>query len=190
MTTTTKEEEEEEEEENNTNTTTISLVPFTADYIEIYASWFTNDPELYEQTATDVNATDWTFVQKEIERDERTNHYLIKIDRTNEIIGDVCVYEIPNDDDMDNEESGYRPIGELTVMIGDRTKRRKGLAKKAVEMMLEKVEQKFEAVVVKIAEDNQNSRKLFERVNGFVYVRDGAANVFGDVELRRETKPL
>ena len=147
------------------------IVPYTADLVPVYHSWFQSWPELLDLTASEslsleeeqANQVSW-----ETDQGKLTG---IICDCDKRPVGDVNVF-------FDLEMG----TGELNVMIADPSARRKGLARAAVLAAMAEARRvftirKFQA---KIDENNISSQDLFRSL-GFKEV--GRVAVFHEVHF-------
>ena len=138
------------------------IIPYTADLVPTYHSWFQTFPELLSLTATDpLTLEEEEANQVSWETDVSKLTGLI-CDADRKPVGDVNVF-------FDVENS----TGEINVMIADPSARRKGLAREAIRVAMAESKLVFPGVshfLAKIDEDNVASQALFESL-GFLEVK-------------------
>jgi len=151
------------------------IIPYTADLVPIYHSWFQSFPELLALTATDpLSLSEETDNQRSWESGTEKLTGII-CDQDSKPVGDVNVF-------WDAEEL----TGELNVMIADPAARRQGLARAAVEVAMGVSRDKFPGLkkfLAKIDLGNEKSINLFLSL-GFKEIRRVA--VFNEVHLEKD----
>ncbi|EGC39685.1 hypothetical protein DICPUDRAFT_26513, partial [Dictyostelium purpureum] len=164
----------------------LVLVPYKRNHVEKYWGWMSSE-EIREQTASDLltleeeyeNQQSWyedehkiTFIilDKDLLKDRE---WQSNQDDIESMVGDVNIFF------NEYEDEG---TGELEIMIAENSSRRKGLAKEALNIIMQYAIEKLSSkkYIVKIGEENQASIQMFKSM-GFVQV--GEVNVFKEVNL-------
>ena len=170
----------------------VRLVPYLPAHIATYHSWM-QDEELLALTCSEpLTLEEETANQRSWCEDPRKVTFIV-CDASNSngsvtsgMCGDVnaFLYDADTDDDEEAATPPQRLSAELEVMIADASKRRCGLAREAllllIHWLLEHVEN-IDYLVAKITDENKASLKLFESL-GFTIHKHLA--VFGQTELR------
>ena len=149
----------------------ISLVPYTKAHVPRYHSWM-GDEELRRLTCSErLSLTEEYENQTSWREDEKKLTFIILHDC--QMVGDVNLY-------LNNDE-----YAEIEVMIADKSHRRKGLARDALNLMMcyANCFVDVHVFVAKILADNSPSVRLFEKL-GFKLLRK--LEVFGEVHLVKD----
>jgi len=184
----------------------VVLVPSTSDHVEKYHQWMT-DPKLLKDTGTNPLTLEEVYdMEKGWREDADKLTFIILANGESEIaplpmVGDANLFlkGKPGDEDFE---------AEVGIMIAEEAYQRRGFAQEALRLMLTyttgsptsfscpplpatvpKPPSPFpilpESLVVRIAQDNVSSIKVFERL-GFIETR--GANAFGEKEMRFSKK--
>jgi RimJ/RimL family protein N-acetyltransferase len=153
------------------------LVPYTKDLVEKYHSWFVNDPELLETTCSELLTLEEEYANQESWRaDESKLTFLIRdgTDASSPLCGDInCFFSDYYEDDWnlaidpstDQPPSGK--VGELNLMIAEKSSRRRGIAREAISLFTEYMKGNMgdlKLLVAKIKLDNLASIRFFASI--------------------------
>ncbi|KAF2441357.1 hypothetical protein P171DRAFT_394404 [Karstenula rhodostoma CBS 690.94] len=196
----------------------ILLVPYASHHVPTYHNWM-QDPDLQAATASEplslreeyamqeswrMDADKLTFIVCTPPLTERENITAEQEDAPQNMIGDVNLFVNPDTDDEGAEdgEGEQTLIGEIEIMIADRTQQGKGMGCEILLAFMWYILQTYTLSMkeyhsshpngkkssnlkylrAKIDKDNVRSTKLFEGV-GFSKVSE-TPNYFGEMELR------
>eukprot|EP01129_Flabellula_baltica_P007551 TRINITY_DN2954_c0_g1_i3.p2 TRINITY_DN2954_c0_g1~~TRINITY_DN2954_c0_g1_i3.p2 ORF type:complete len:185 (+),score=39.53 TRINITY_DN2954_c0_g1_i3:852-1406(+) len=144
----------------------VNLVPYKPHHVEQYNTWLT-DSAIQELTGTEpVSLEEEYQSQKDWESAQDRNIFIVldkSIPRDNQdgyaMAGDVNLF-------LEEGEEG-EIIGELDIMIAEEQSRRKGIASRAIELMMQYAYEfkKVSKFIVKINDDNEPSLNLFRKLN-------------------------
>lgn len=144
----------------------IILHPYTQDLVNTYNSWM-QDPELLENTGSEALSLQEEYENQVSWMEDPTKYTFIILDKAsydskcpaNSMIGDINLF-IHSDGD-----------GEINVMIAEKAYRGKGLAKEAVNFMIEFGRSRLHLVriLAKILKDNTPSIAMFQKLGFTLY---------------------
>jgi len=140
------------------------LISYERCHVDIYRKWM-QDTTLRELTGSSVTTRHQHYMQQKIWQKSTQKHiFLIVEPEVKRPVGDVNLFLTPSHDAENSK------IGELMVMIAVKEFRKRGLAFKAVKLMMKFGREylgvrKFKA---HINRDNNASLKLFENRLGFI----------------------
>lgn len=160
--------------------TSVVLVPYVEKHVARYHTWM-QDPKLLELTASEPLTLEEEHENMKSWQEDPSKLTFILIDSSispNYIIGDVNLYLLKDD------EMGCA-AAELEVMIAEQKSRRKGLAKRALLMMLAfaYTHLNIKMFVAKILMSNMPSIDLFVKKLDFVEFR--RVNAFNEIHFQR-----
>lgn len=192
-------------------TSKVVLVPYSSHHVPKYHEWM-KDPDIQQATASEpltieeeydmqrswrLDADKLTFIAG-VPTTPLHNIQSLKGQEDYDMVGDVNLFI--STDQHDSEDSEVL-VGELELMIAEKTQQGKGLGKAVLVTFLQFVvehegrivdeyrgdkqsnqAQKFDYLRVKIGKENGRSLRLFA---GLGFTQVGEANYFGEVELRR-----
>eukprot|EP00924_Labyrinthula_sp_SR-Ha-C_P001126 augustus_masked-scaffold_7-processed-gene-14.52-mRNA-1 protein AED:0.35 eAED:0.35 QI:0/-1/0/1/-1/1/1/0/172 len=157
------------------------LVPYERHHVEQYHNWMKN-PNILELTASEPLSLQEEYDMRDSWENDREKLTFIVLEvNKRKMVGDVNMffhdYLIEND-----IEYG---VGEVEVMIAEKTARRKGIAIEAVTLILKYAKETLgtRKVVAKVGAGNVPSLNLFrDRLD---FDTDGKPNVFNEVALTK-----
>ena len=141
------------------------LVPYSKEFVPAYNDYM-KDEELQKAT----NSEPLTLKEEEVMQQKYMkdpNMYCFIMTLNKKMIGDINVL-------LSDEE----PEAELSVMVCDKENRRKGHARRAVELMIENF--KGKTFIAKINMDNQASIAMFKKLG---FIETDRSDVFKEVTL-------
>jgi len=143
--------------------TTNILISYERRHVKMYHEWM-QDTKLRELTGSSVSSRYQDYEQQRIWQNSTINHIFLIVDpKTKQPVGDVNLFLLSRNPDDPK-------VGELMVMIAEKKSRKKGLAFKAVKLMMKFGREYLGVVKFKahIKGDNSASLKLFESRLGFI----------------------
>jgi RimJ/RimL family protein N-acetyltransferase len=198
----------------------VLLVPYASHHVPTYHNWM-QDPDLQAATASEpltlreeyamqkswrTDADKLTFIVCTPPPTEREHEHITagREDSPQCMIGDVNLFLNPNDEDggADDGKHVQTLIGEIEIMIAERTQQGKGMGREILLVFMwyilrtytlsmneyhssspnGKTSSSLTSLRAKIDKENVRSTKLFEGV-GFKKVSE-TPNYFGEIELR------
>jgi len=173
------------------------LVPYSRDLVEQYHNWFVADPELLDATGSDLLTIEEEYENQESWRTDETKLTFLIRDRTiagNPLCGDInCFFsDFEKDQFVDCEHDSSQPqglVGEINIMIAEKSSRRKGIAEEALEMFTDFMKSNvtnLRALVAKIQMKNHASINLFQKMG---YVEFKRVDCFEEVHYLLKLDP-
>jgi RimJ/RimL family protein N-acetyltransferase len=154
----------------------VCLIPYRAIHVQKYFDWMKNE-ELLRLTGSEPLSLQEEKLNQISWRDDPNKCTFIITDLKGNLIGDVNCFLSINDDDANKK------IGELNVMIAEKSYRHKGLGTEAIAGMIWYAKQSLNVskFVAKITLDNEFSQNLFK--TKFAFKEVGRSEAFKEITM-------
>ena len=152
----------------------VELCPYRRAHVERYHEWMSDEDTLRATASERLTLAEEYAMCEQWARDETKCTFIVRDARTREMVGDVNLFF-----GVDHEDAA---AAEIECMIGERSMRRKGYAREALEVFMAygAVVLGVTTFVAKIGFDNAASLNLFA---GLGYVERSSSEIFREKTL-------